>query len=88
MRLMTVHRAKGLEFPVVILADLQAPPHRSEPSRGIPIRPRSLFAFPLAWCSPLDLVEQRDTVLRHDVEEGFVVYVVVTRAREMLVTPG
>src|SRR5206468_691555 len=46
------------------------------------------FAMPLAGCAPVELLEKRDEVLRHDKEEAYrVTYVAATRAREMVVVP-
>jgi ATP-dependent exoDNAse (exonuclease V) beta subunit len=85
---MTVHKAKGLEFPVVILVDPTAPPTARQPSRYIDPE-KKLWAMPLAGCSPVELLERRDEVLRHDREESVrVAYVAATRAREMLVVPA
>jgi ATP-dependent exoDNAse (exonuclease V) beta subunit len=88
VRIMTVHKAKGLEFPVVILVDPTAPPTSRQPSRYIDPE-KKLWAMPLAGCSPVELLERRDEVLRHDREEAVrVAYVAATRAREMLVVPA
>jgi ATP-dependent exoDNAse (exonuclease V) beta subunit len=87
VRIMTVHKAKGLEFPVVILVDPTAPVTARQPSRYIDPE-RKLWAMPLAGCAPVELLEKREEVLRHDKEEAFrVTYVAATRAREMLVVP-
>jgi ATP-dependent exoDNAse (exonuclease V) beta subunit len=87
VRIMTVHKAKGLEFPVVVLVDPTAPVTSKQPSRYIDPE-RKLWAMPLAGCAPGELFEKRDEVLRHDREEAFrVTYVAATRAREMLVVP-
>ena len=87
VRIMTVHRAKGLEFPVVILVDPTAPPTAREPSRYVDPA-RKLWAMPLAQCTPIELIEHRDEVLRHDQEEAVrLAYVAATRAREILVVP-
>jgi ATP-dependent exoDNAse (exonuclease V) beta subunit len=52
VRIMTVHRAKGLEFPVVIFIDpTQSPPE--EPSRYVDPS-RGLFVTRLAGCTPMD----------------------------------
>ena len=56
VRLMTVHKAKGLEFPVVILADMTCKLNRNDASRYID-QARNLCAMPLAGCSPADLLD-------------------------------
>ncbi len=54
VRIMTVHRAKGLEFPVVILADITCNETRERASRYI--EPASkLAAMELAGCAPREL---------------------------------
>lgn len=87
IRMMSVHKAKGLEFPVVILADITAKICSSRPSRYID-GPSSLCAVPLAGCAPLDLQERGDLELARDRAEGMrLAYVASTRARELLVVP-
>jgi ATP-dependent helicase/nuclease subunit A len=88
VKLMTVHRAKGLEFPVVILADLTAKLAAAggeggdrwvDPERGI-------CAQKLLGCAPWDLVEHREEEGAADREEAErVAYVAATRARDLLV---
>lgn len=87
VRLMTVHRAKGLEFSVVILCDPTAPIAPSNPSRWVdPVR--RLWVMPLAGCVPDELVEHRTEVLRRDEDEAVrLAYVAATRARDLLVVP-
>ena len=87
VRIMTVHKAKGLEFPVVILVDPTANATHSQPSRYVDAR-RKLWAVPLCGASPKELLERREEILRQDREEAHrVLYVATTRAREMLVVP-
>ena len=87
VRIMTVHRAKGLEFPVVILADPTTPSVHQNPSRYVD-PDRGLWAEPIAGCLPAELVEHREEVLRRDREESVrLAYVAATRARELLVVP-
>jgi UvrD-like helicase C-terminal domain len=52
----TVHKAKGLEFPVVILADPTCPASRDTPSRHV-VPSRKLWLEPLCGCSPIELIE-------------------------------
>lgn len=94
VRVMTIHRAKGLEFPVVCVGDLgrESPPAGREPVRvgrdgrvGVRLRrlgggrPRDAFAYRA-------LVEEQR---RADAEEeARLFYVAVTRARERLILSG
>jgi len=88
VRIMTVHRAKGLEFPVVILADLTANETHAEPSRWVDAE-RGLCAVRLAGCSPPELLEHGAEELARDHEEAArVLYVAATRARDLLVVPA
>src|SRR6185295_9510698 len=61
VRIMTVHKAKGLEFPVVILVDPTAPLTSQQPSRFIDPE-KKLWAMPLAGCAPVELLEKREEV--------------------------
>ena len=87
VRIMTVHRAKGLEFPVVILCDPTTPRARSLPSRYTDPA-RGLSVCRLAGAAPLELTQQRESLLaREEAEEVRVAYVAATRARDLLVVP-
>src|SRR6185369_1910623 len=59
VRLMTVHRAKGLEFPVVVLADPTAPHVHAQPTRHVDSATGRWFE-PLAGCMPVELFERRE----------------------------
>jgi ATP-dependent exoDNAse (exonuclease V) beta subunit len=88
VRLMTVHKAKGLEFPVVILADMTARLCASAASRTIDSA-RGVCAIRLAGCAPFDLLARETEELRRDEAEGMrVAYVAATRARDLLVVPA
>ncbi|MFN7922526.1 MAG: UvrD-helicase domain-containing protein [Bryobacteraceae bacterium] len=87
VRLMTVHAAKGLEFPVVILGDMTANLAAREPDRYVDAEKR-LCASRLLWCSPWELVANREEEMKRERAEGIrVAYVAATRARDLLVIP-
>jgi ATP-dependent exoDNAse (exonuclease V) beta subunit len=87
VRVMTVHKAKGLEFPIVILADPSCPAIHDTPSRHVdPIR--RLWLEPLCGCAPAELLEAADQELQRDRAEAVrLVYVAATLARDLLVVP-
>ncbi len=88
VRIMTVHRAKGLEFPVVVLADITCNETAEEPSRYVDPATR-LCALRLAGCAPGELHDHAEEEKRRDVEEAVrVLYVAATRARDLLVVPA
>jgi ATP-dependent exoDNAse (exonuclease V) beta subunit len=87
VRIMTVHAAKGLEFPVVVLCDPTAPKRVEYASRYVDPE-RKLWAQSLCDADPIELVEQREAVRDHDEAEVVrLLYVAATRARELLVVP-
>ena len=87
VRIMTVHRAKGLEFPVVILADPTCPAARDFPSRHVDPA-RRLWLEPLCGCTPVELLEAAQEELRRDQAEAVrLAYVATTRARDLLIVP-
>ena len=86
VRMMSVHRAKGLEFPIVLLADLATRSQR-RPSRAVE-RERELFAASLCRCAPLELLERQAREAEQEAaEELRLLYVAATRASEALVVP-
>ena len=88
VRLMTVHKAKGLEFPVVILADMTAKVAPFEASRSIDVD-RGLCALRIGGWSPVDLMRQQALEQAREREEGIrTAYVAATRARDLLVVPA
>ncbi len=87
VRLMTVHRAKGLEFPVVILCDITCS-ISDYASRHID-PDRKLFAVRLAGGAPWELIDHGDVEGRREkAESQRLLYVAATRARDLLVVPA
>jgi ATP-dependent helicase/nuclease subunit A len=80
VRMMTVHKAKGLEFPVVILADPTSPFVSAKPSRHI-VPPRQLWLQPLCGCTPIELLEAAGEELQRDREEAIRLAYVATTGR-------
>ena len=86
VKLMTVHKAKGLEFPVVILADLTAKLTGPQGGDRYCDSGRRLCAQRLLWCAPWELLDASEDERRADEEEALrVAYVAATRARDLLV---
>jgi ATP-dependent helicase/nuclease subunit A len=88
VRLMTVHKAKGLEFPVVILADLTCKLARAEAGRWID--PASnLCALKIGGWAPYELLlHDAEEAARDRAEAERLAYVAATRARDVLVVPA
>jgi ATP-dependent exoDNAse (exonuclease V) beta subunit len=85
---MTVHSAKGLEFPIVILADMTANIAARNPDKHVDTR-AGLCAVRLSGCSPWDLIDHEAEEHQRDLAEGIrVAYVAATRARDLLVIPA
>jgi len=88
VRLMSVHKAKGLEFPVVLLADATAGIAHSEPDRYLRTD-QGMCAVKLAGWAPQELLEHAEEERARDVAEGVrVAYVAATRARDLVVVPA
>jgi ATP-dependent helicase/nuclease subunit A len=91
---MTVHGAKGLEAPVVILADATADPSKlGETSPPLIVRSKDEPPFPLLrprkaeLCAPFDawVAEDKERALEEHNRLG---YVALTRAAERLIVAG
>ena len=91
IRLMTIHSAKGLEFPVVCLADLGHQPNTSQPALltdggRVGLRLPTLEHEPLETLAYAQLKDERAAAAA--AEEARVIYVAMTRARERLILSG
>jgi ATP-dependent exoDNAse (exonuclease V) beta subunit len=88
VRLMTVHKAKGLEFPVVILADPTCKLARDDASRYLAME-EGLCAMRIAGWAPHELHDhEAEEVGRERAEAIRLAYVGATRARDLLVVPA
>lgn len=84
---MSVHRSKGLEFPVVIIPGLEKdrrskrpPDHIVDPELGLEVNVKELGVLP----SPAFQARWQDAQARILAEEMRLFYVAVTRARHMV----
>ncbi|WP_419161666.1 UvrD-helicase domain-containing protein [Candidatus Palauibacter sp.] len=88
VRMMTVHKAKGLEFPVVILTDMTCGATFETPTRHVDAA-KGLWAQALCGATPLDVLENSELEReRERAEADRVAYVASTRARDLLVVPA
>jgi ATP-dependent exoDNAse (exonuclease V) beta subunit len=86
VQLMTVHKAKGLEFPVVILADLTAKLSSARGADRYTDASRRLCAQRLMGCAPWELLDAEAAEAKEDENEAWrIAYVAATRARDLLV---
>ncbi len=88
IRIMNTHKAKGLEFPVVILADITTNLTHREPDQFVDID-RRMAAIKLLGCMPGELSDNAEAELARNRAEAIrVAYVAATRARDLLVLPA
>jgi ATP-dependent exoDNAse (exonuclease V) beta subunit len=88
VRLMTVHKAKGLEFPVVILADMTAKLRSDRADRSIDRGANACYQRLASW-TPIELALNEAAEVARDEAEGVrIAYVAATRARDLLVVPS
>jgi ATP-dependent helicase/nuclease subunit A len=93
VRIMTVHGAKGLEAPVVILADTTVDPAQLGGTSAILDVPSSCGRFPIIRPRKEEVAPPFDELLaaekERDLEEHFrLLYVALTRAGERLILAG
>ena len=90
VRVLTIHKAKGLEFPVVILAGLH---HGTGPSRRVPLLSQDWSTGLIGLvqgdrCSLGAVVTKEKGEAREAVERRRLLYVGMTRAKERLILSG
>ena len=92
VRLMSIHAAKGLEFPVVCIADLGRAPNHRGPDLLVDGEQLGLLLVRLDGAGSTPALEYEELAARRrqqeDEEEDRILYVAMTRARERLLLSG
>jgi ATP-dependent helicase/nuclease subunit A len=89
VRVMTVHGAKGLEAPIVVLADTTTPPQGWHPPRLLPLPPDALVWAGAKGNDVGPMGAAREAAL-NDVRDEYrrLLYVAMTRAAQRLIICG
>lgn len=88
VRVLSIHKAKGLEWPVVVLPELAAKPGGGRERESVLVDvfpPRSLVLKTKKCRSPAYSIFKRENTLHEEAESRRIFYVATTRAREQLV---
>ena len=96
VRIMTIHKSKGLEFPVVILAGLGNPFNTTDEKSAVLLHAKLGFGMTAVYTeqhrirSKTAIRSAVRNAVRHDMlaEELRILYVAMTRAREKLILIG
>jgi ATP-dependent helicase/nuclease subunit A len=92
VRLMTIHAAKGLEFPVVCIADLGRQPNTQAPDLLVDGDRIGLRLLRLDGAGSSPALDYEELVVerrrREAAEEDRILYVAMTRARDRLLLSG
>ena len=88
VQLMTFHKAKGLEYPVIFLADLGAQSHKKKPFVFDHTTKSLNLQFGVNLTSTGWEAASADRKIREEYEARRLFYVAMTRARDLLVLPA
>lgn len=94
VRVMTVHGVKGLEAPVVVLADTTALPHPTKEPRVVPLRAETDDEPVLLWTASKEESSSFSLASKEQAREARLeeyrrlLYVALTRAADVLVVCG